>query len=634
MTSIPFHARLRYRFDNTMAKGTVSLIVWLSITSALIVIVAAILFYSFDLLSGSGDAPPGFLESLWFNLMHTFDPGAISGEQGSWGFLLSTFIVSMGGLFIVSALIGLLTTGIDSKLTELRKGRSVVIETDHTIILGWSPHILSIISNLLAANENRRHACIAILADRDKTEMEDELREHFSSNGKTRIVCRSGSPMDPGDLAIVNPDAARSIIILSPETEDPDAHVIKTLLAITNNTGRRAEQYNIVAEIRNERNLEIARMIGTKEVQLVLAGDMIARIAVQTSRQSGLSKVYLELLDFGGNEIYFAREDRVIGKSFGQACLCYRNTSVIGVRSPDGRIELTPPPDRILSRGDQIIAIAEDDDRIVYSGCEKVAIDIDALRTPADRIPQPERMLILGWNRRVPLMLRELDEYLAPGSETVVVADRNDAAGVIERLSGTLRKHRVSFVNASTTDRGTLHELGVPEFDHVIVVAYLDDLDIQEADARTLITLLHLREIAEHNGRSFSIVSEMLDMRNRELAEITHADDFIVDIKLVSMMLSQISENRELSAVFADLFDAEGTEIYLKPVEDYVATGRPVDFYTVTASATSRGESAIGYRCKANASNSEKGYGVVLNPDKEAKVAFEPGDTVIVVARE
>ena len=32
-------------------------------------------------------------------------------------------------------------------------------------------------------------------------------------------------------------------------------------------------------------------------------------------------------------------------------------------------------------------------------------------------------------------------------------------------------------------------------YDHVIVLCYSDTLDAQEADARTLITLLHLRDI-------------------------------------------------------------------------------------------------------------------------------------------
>ena len=50
----------------------------------------------------------------------------------------------------------------------------------------------------------------------------------------------------------------------------------------------------------------------------------------------------------------------------------------------------------------------------------------------------------------------------------------------------------------------------------------------------------------------------MLDLRNRELAEVTQADDFIVSDQLISLMLAQVAENKHLNAVFADLFDPRG----------------------------------------------------------------------------
>jgi ion channel POLLUX/CASTOR len=78
-----------------------------------------------------------------------------------------------------------------------------------------------------------------------------------------------------------------------------------------------------------------------------------------------------------------------------------------------------------------------------------------------------------------------------------------------------------------------------------------------------MVTLLHLRNIADRNGHPFSVVSEMLDIRNRNLAEIARADDFIVSNQLISLLLTQISENKQLRAVFSDLLAPEGSEIYL-----------------------------------------------------------------------
>jgi hypothetical protein len=126
----------------------------------------------------------------------------------------------------------------------------------------------------------------------------------------------------------------------------------------------------------------------------------------------------------------------------------------------------------------------------------------------------------------------------------------------------------------------------------------------------------------------------MLDLRNRELAEATQVDDFIVSEHLISLMMSQISEDPNLYRIFMDLFDPEGVEIYLKPISDYVAIGQPVNFYTVVEAARRRGETAIGYRVLHESQVAEKSYGVYTNPKKSKEVTFAPEDKVIVLSEE
>jgi hypothetical protein len=165
-----------------------------------------------------------------------------------------------------------------------------------------------------------------------------------------------------------------------------------------------------------------------------------------------------------------------------------------------------------------------------------------------------------------------------------------------------------------------------------VIVLADDQLEAQQADARTLVTLLHLRDIADRFNHPFSIVSEMLDVRNRALAEVTKADDFIVSDKLVSLMLAQISENKSLNAVFTDLFDPDGSEVYLKLAANYVKTGEPVNFYTVVEAARRRGEVAIGYRVTAHGNDASKSYGVAVNPRKSEMITFAEWDRIIVLA--
>ena len=625
MRKISSTERLRYWFDNTLSRGPIALIAWLMLASlGFIVVMAGIITVTG--LANAEDPAPGFIDIAWRSLMRTMDAGTMGGDTGEWPYLISMFVVTLGGVFIISSLIGVLTSGIEAKLDDLRKGRSFVIETNHTLILGWSPQIFTIISEIIEANANVRHPCIVILADKDKVEMEDEIHAKIPDAKNTRIVCRTGSPLDLVDLEIANPHTARSIIVLAPEVDNPDTYVIKTVLAITNNPKRKEAKYHIVAEIREEKNVAVAKMVGRDEVEIVLAGDLISRITVQTCRQSGLSVVYTELLNFGGDEIYFKDESALIGKTFGEALLAYEDSAVIGLQGKEG-VRVNPPMATPIISGDKIIVIAEDDDKIKLTGVTP-PLDASAMQVKQSSAPAPERTLILGWNQRGPAIVRELGNYVAPGSRTTIVAD---AIGIAESI-GASNNQTSAFQQGDITDRALLESLDVPSFDHIIVLSCSDAPDIQAADAQTLITLLHLRDLSERLGKDFSIVSEMLDVRNRELAEVTRADDFIVSDQLVSLLLAQVSENKRLNAVFADLFDPDGSEIYLKPAQDYVKPGTPVNFYTVVQAARQRGEVAIGYRLKSQARDAAKSYGVAVNPDKSNQVAFAEGDKIIVLA--
>jgi hypothetical protein len=126
----------------------------------------------------------------------------------------------------------------------------------------------------------------------------------------------------------------------------------------------------------------------------------------------------------------------------------------------------------------------------------------------------------------------------------------------------------------------------------------------------------------------------MLDDRNRELAEVTDADDFIVSDKLVSLMLTQISENQQVKDVFASLFASEGSQVRLHPAEWYVKLGAEVNFDTVSAAASQRDESAMGYRLSRLDTSDDSMHGVRLNPTRNQSVIFEPGDMVVVLTED
>ena len=272
--------RFRYQFDNLMSRGTPAMVGMLFLLSLVIVVVAG------AVISVAGFAPENsdrisFAEAAWESLMRTLDSGTMGDDTGT-GFRLVMLFVTLGGIFIVSALIGVLSNGLEAQMERLRKGRSQVLEENHTLILGWSPQIFTILNELMIANENQSQGRIVVLADKDKVDMEEEIKERVEVRGKTRIICRSGSPIDPNDIEIAGPHTAKSIIVLPPENSDPDTDVIKTVLAITNNPQRRAGNYHIVTHIRDAKNLNVLHMVGEGDhVQAILTGDLIARVVAQ-----------------------------------------------------------------------------------------------------------------------------------------------------------------------------------------------------------------------------------------------------------------------------------------------------------------------------------------------------------------
>ena len=630
MSKPSLRERLAYSFDNSLARGPVVIIAYLALLSiGLIVVLATLVWATGVAPEADGGSKPGFVAIAWMALMRTLDSGTMGGDTGSWSFLLAMLAVTFGGIFVISTFIGTLTTAIEAKLDALRKGRSRVLESGHTVILGWSPRVFAIVSELVAANANQKRAAIVILGERDKVEMEDEIRERVGDTRTTKVICRSGNPADLDDLSIVNLPESRSIILLPPVGPESDIQTIKTLLAITNSPDRRREPYHIVAEIREPRNLPVAAMASHDEAELVLVPDLLARVTVQTSRQAGLSVVYQELLDFGGDEIYFKEEPALVGKRFGEILGLFADSSILGLVRADGTSHLNPPMDTAVGAGDRVIAVSEDDDTIHLSRSGPAPVDETAIVFGEPKPPRAEHTLILGWNAMAPLLLRELEVYVAAGSQARVVGSYPESIEAARAACPHTERLRISLFEGDPTDRATLDRLEIPSFDHIVLLSEHPD-DDERTDGRSLVTLLHLRDIREQSGALFSIVSEMQDVRNRVLAEVTRADDFIIGDQLVSLLLTQISENKALNAVFTDLFDPEGSELYLKPARDYVRLDHEVTFGTVVESARRRGEIAIGYRQPP--APGLTGHGVVTNPAKSKLLRFTDRDSVIVLA--
>lgn len=613
--------KLKYWFDNLMSRGTGVLIAGLAFVTAFMIFFVSFLVWITDSAEGAS-----FSELLWFGVQRSLDPSLVCGDTGCVIFICSMFVIALGGVFIFSILVGLLTNGISAKISSLQKGHSKVIESNHTVILGWSGQVFTYLEELIEANSNHKNACVVILSPLDKAEMDETIRHRIPNRKTTRIVTRNGSPLDLDDLRLLSLQTAHSIII----NEKDDATVIKILLAIVHTPRVCESPYHIVATLRERKNMEVAGIITRGQAVFVQEDAIIARIIAQTCRQSGLSAVYTELFNFAGNEFYFHSFPELAGKTYGEVLALFESSSVVGLKNASGAC-LNPVMDTVLLAGDEIIAVTEDDDTLLLDGaCAKV--DLDAIASPVPTRATVESILILGWNENALLIIEELDHYVTAGSR-IRIANRLPWVGkALSSLPFVLEHINISFVEQDVTDRHALNALLEQDYQHVILLSDHTNRDIQKADADTLVTLLHLRDISEKTGKRFSIVSEMLDVRNRRLAEAARVDDFIVSGTIISLLITQISENRALNSIFEDLLNAGGSEVYIKPIAEYIILGRSICFSTVVEAARRKGESAFGYKVGSEAMQNRPGGGIHINPKKSQIITFQPEDCVIVVA--
>ncbi|CAF4219227.1 unnamed protein product, partial [Adineta steineri] len=385
------------------------------------------------------------------------------------------------------------------------------------------------------------------------------------------------------------------------------------------------------------------------EALFVYADEIIARIIAQSCRQSGLSIILTTLLSFEYDEIYFKYESTLVGKTFYDAIFSYNKCSVIGLMLADGTVKILPPLNTLINIDDQIIVIAEDDDKIIlskdYLGPTSLPVinhNAVSLSTQMTRRATKivERNLLLGWNNTAPLIIKELDTYVARGSELHILTNSDQITKFInEQLVHEVTEQNIFVHSGNLTNKYDLEKLNLFSYNYIILLANEENKEqnlSEDADAECLICLLHLRDIIDksNNKKKFSIVIEMHDIRNRQLANITYADDFIVSPHLISKYISQLSENKNIKKVYDVLLTADGPEIYLCAASMFVPLETPISYYEIVQETLKYECIAIGYRLMKYLHDETRFYGIVLNPDKQEQVIFSKHDKIIILAEQ
>jgi hypothetical protein len=650
MPDATFRQICRYRFDNFMARGGSSIFISLVIVFVGILVSISLIRGVVMLIDPSGANPEnteGFFSHVYVVFLELTDPGNMNQDiHSSPTFKIPGVIAGLAGVVILSMLIAFITTALDQKLHQLKKGHSKVVEDDHTLILGWNDRVVEIIRELVIANESEDDGCVVILSETDKEEMDDYLALNMHDTKGTRVVTRSGSMSALVNLDIVSITTCKSVIVLATcnESDSPEAkaasdtRVIKTILGLMVAKGDH-QTLNIVAELFSERNRRIANQISPDEVSTIDGVDILAKVIVQTSRSIGLSVVYAEIMSFDGCEMYFHAADWP-DTPFGRLQFHFPDGALMGIRRASGELLVNPSADTIVKAGDEVLILADDDSTIEYR-TEPVATARD-LPLADHRVRHAvEHELIVGWNPKAPILIEQYADYVLEGSRIDVLIEHptEQQRAAITDLQGSIDKLHITLIESSPLHIETFEELDPFKYDNIVILSQGGiDVEPETTDSETIIILLLLRRIFEASPERASrttLISEVMDSRNQELVARAGVHDFIISNRLVSMLLAQISEQRDIKAVYDDLFEEAGSEIYLKPVSLYFDEF-PVEasFADLMRIAQKRQEACLGIKLKIHERELSNNFGVKLIPEKNTSYTLNRDDCLVVLAED
>ncbi len=648
-----FKKRTQYKFEQFMAKGGssifVSLLIAFLICFGIIILIRGIIIWIFGPVPDYNTVD-NFWDHIWYIFLQMTDPGNMYQDSEASGWIrLTTIIAGFSGVILFSALIAFITTSLDNLLYEFRKGRGIILEEGHTLILGWNGRVVDIVRELIIANESEKEAVVVICSEKEKEFMDDFIIKRLPDTKTTKIVTTNGVYTNINELKRISAIDAKSAIILSSCSDSAsleeqilsDTQAIKTIMALlTLQNGQ--NKLPIITEILTEQKRKIVEFFDDEKIIALDNWDIMGKLLVQTSLTSGLEMVYNEILSFDLNEIYYYKADWK-GISFGELPYHFDDGIPLGIyKEKEESLHLRPDNDTILTDDDEILILADDNSTIDFKST--------LLYTPKDMDykyigleKKVKSTLVLGWHHVANIFIRESNDYLKEGSTfDVMIHNPNDEIiQHIKEIDVEYPDLDIKLYNKSTLVLENLEALNPFSYDNIIILSQdPTEKDPEKVDSDTLMILLLLRKIAKDNEVSIEksqtkIITQVLNSDNQELILQTDVDDFIISNRLITMILAQLSEQPRIKKLYDDIFQEDGSEIYVKPATLYF-TEFPVkqDFATIMNQARKRDEICLGVRYNHLSKNVESNFGVSLNLPKDEVIEISKDDFLVVLAED
>lgn len=621
--------KIRYYFDNIVSRGTGALMALLVFVSLGVVFLLSLIAYLYLLFNPSviedyagADSIEGLnslISAFWFTFHHVIAPGEELEIiiQSPWVVFLIMTMATFWGIIVFSLIISFISSAFNDKLESLRRGRNLVVEKGHTLILDYNESVPILIEEFIEAFENQKKSVIVILSEIDPVEVLRDIHSQTPKSKKIKVIVRMGNPTRKEDLEMVSAGTAKSIIIATQN----DISVIKQVLALKKtDTYLETNPSYIVAMVQDYHNLEIVQKIGEGKIEVIYLEELKSKVFARSCLHPGLSNVYKEIFSFIGNEIYLDIKEEFKGKTFKELIERIEGGSLIGILH-QGVVSLNPPKNTVIGENDKAIILAESFGSYEYSSAPHQ--DYDSAFETANYINSPRNILGLGYNSNVPYVIDDMEKYVGEGSKLTILVPNENAKKKIESKFKSTINLQFNVIVGTAHSHKVLEQFSFDQFDTLAVFAN-DHKNIESADEETLMTLLHLQEYKKKYSSFPTIVVELRENRSVESLEYVDVDDFIVSNILISKIVAQVSEDRHLYAVINELVSEYGQEFYLKRISGYLKPGKAYPIYALVNAALNKNEVFIGYK-KYQAP-------IVLNPSKYEEIEFGPLDRMIVAS--
>ncbi|MBR4462491.1 MAG: hypothetical protein IKS51_07940 [Erysipelotrichaceae bacterium] len=593
--------KIKYWLDKQMSKGTVSIIRLMSLAVLSVVVFVSVLIVLFKLRDG-------FFSAFWDSLATIVNAWMPSSEDGQVGFILLNTLTAIIGLFFTSILIGVISSGIEEKLENLRNGNSIVLEKDHTVILGYNLGEHGLLKQLILANENRKR-CIVIFTDITKSELEQDLQDNIDIPKNIEVICRHGDITNVNDLKCCSIEKARIVIVNALN----DNRRIKAILAVSKLKKMHPEcDALLIACVTNEHYLLPQGKIDKKNIIMLKTDDIMAKMIARTSTEPGLSIAFKELLNFEGNELYFERDDRFPGKSVLELAGFIDDATLVGIER-NGKTILNPKRDVIVKEEDELLLF--ETSKGSYSVNEVGMKNVSDREVGVIEKSTKGHLYIFGSN----ILLKTIIDELPPDVEDITIFSKDADP---EELAGGRYPFKIK---ADKRDYANRLPQIASSASHIIILADRE-IDKEDSDIDNILLLLKLMDIKERNGYLYNIAVELNMASSYNVSVKNDKIDYIVASDIASLVLAQMSENTKLESVFEELLSKKGNELYSKPIRQFnLSDAHDYSYGGLKQIVLSYGYTLLGY-CHENEMN--------LNLKLEDRVELSDSDSLIVLGKE